>query len=243
MSLKCLVVDDEKLARELIADYIQKVPDLELIEMCSNAISAQSVLRTTDIDLLFLDIQMPNLSGIDFLKTLKNPPLIILTTAYSEYALEAFEYEVVDYLLKPIIFERFFQAINKVFSRLEKKVSGPPIPESTNSNPSADFFFIKADGLIHKIAIQDILYIESLREYIRIHTKEKRLVFRQALSELLLKLPEKQFYRIHRSYIINLTHIENIEGNMVNMTGKKLPISKRRKDAFLEYIKEKGLIG
>ena len=243
MPIKCLVVDDEKLARELIAEYIQKVPDLELVESCPTAISAQSVLRKEAIDLLFLDIQMPNLSGIDFLKTLKNPPLVILTTAYSEYALEAFEYEVTDYLLKPIVFERFFQGVQKVFNRLEKNAPVQPVLNTQNSTPKNDFIFIKADGLIHKIAFADILYIESLREYIRIHTKEKRLVFRQSLSELLLKLPENQFFRIHRSYIINPLQIESIEGNMVHLAGQKLPISKRRKEAFLEYINRQGLIG
>ncbi len=242
MPIKCLIVDDEKLARELIVEYITKIPDLEKVDACSNALAAQSTLRKESIDLLFLDIQMPHLTGLEFLKSLKNPPLVILTTAYSEYALEAFDYEVVDYLLKPIVFERFFQAIEKVLNRIEKNPTPRIHSEISSIQSQTDYIFIKADGIIHKIQYRDILYIESLREYIRIHTSEKRLVFRQALSQLLQKLPENQFFRIHRSYIINLEQIENIEGNMVRIGGHRLSISKRKKEAFLEAIQRKGLI-
>jgi DNA-binding LytR/AlgR family response regulator len=243
MPIKCLIIDDEKLARDLLTDYLQKVPDLELVDTCSNALSAQSALSLHDIDLIFLDIQMPHLSGIDFLKTLRHPPLVILTTAYSEYALEAFDFDVVDYLLKPIVFERFFQAIGKVRNRLS--ISPVPTPINVQETPidKPDFIFIKADNLIHKIAFQDILYIESLREYVRIHTQDKRIVFRQALSELVHELPATQFTRIHRSYIINIHHINNIEGNMVRIGQVTLAISKRKKEGFLDLLQKKGLIG
>ncbi|RMG85093.1 MAG: DNA-binding response regulator [Bacteroidetes bacterium] len=241
MILKCLVVDDEKPARELLAEYIGKMPELELIQTCSNAIDAQAVLRKTPADVLFLDIRMPNLSGLDFLRTLKNPPLVVLTTAYSEYALEAFELEVVDYLLKPVVFERFFEAVNKIFNRVGRQL--PTGMTDTETPPREDFFFVKADGVIHKIDFEEVLYIESLREYIRLHTRDKRLVLRQSLSDLDQKLPENRFFRIHRSFIINPEHLEKIEGNQVFISGRALPLSKRRKELFLQYIQNKGLIG
>lgn len=239
--MNCLIVDDEKPARDLLTEYINKVPELNLVGICANAMEAQMKLVGQDIDLLFLDIQMPHISGMDLLRSLHHPPLIILTTAYSDYAVEAFQYEVVDYLLKPIVFERFFQAIGKTRRRLNTTTT--PLISPSSPTPPEDFIFIKADQLIHKIAFSDILYIESLREYIRIHTKDKRIVLRQALSDLLQKLPEQQFTRIHRSYIINLRHIDNIEGNMVRIGDKTLTISKRKKEEFLKLIENKGLIG
>lgn len=243
MPIKCLIIDDEKLARDLLADYLSKVPDLELVEICANALAAQSALSQHEIDLIFLDIQMPHLSGIDFLKTLRHPPLVVLTTAYSEYALEAFDFDVVDYLLKPIVFERFFQAIGKVRNRLSTSATTTPSPTQTLAPEKPDFIFVKADHLIHKIAFKDILYIESLREYVRIHMLDQRIVFRQALSELIHELPASQFTRIHRSYIINIHQIKQIEGNMVRIGETTLTISKRKKEGFLALLQERGLIG
>lgn len=246
MTLNCLIIDDEKLARALIQEYIEKIPALNLCGSFANPIAAQATLNTQDIHLIFLDVDMPQLSGIDFLKALRNPPHIILTTAHSDYALQAFELSVVDYLLKPIVFERFFQAVNKVLSIVPKTETTPAKQKNnpfTKAETPNDFLFIKSDKVIHKIFIKDILYIESLREYTRIHTKEQRVVAREALSKLIELLPTNDFTRIHRSYIINLQHIRNIEGNMIRIGEKTLPISKRKKEEFIKLVEKRGLIG
>ena len=237
--LTCLIVEDEPIAADVLKDYISQVSFLELKGVCKDAIFALERLKEEPIDVLFLDIHLPKLKGLEFLKILKDKPQTILTTAYHQYALDAFEEDVVDYLMKPIEFSRFLKAVNK----LKKKESQPVVNQSIKNNSSKPFRFFNVNKKMVKVFYDDILYIESLREYIRIHTKEKRLVFRQSLSELLLKLPENQFFRIHRSYIINPLQIESIEGNMVHLAGQKLPISKRRKEAFLEYINRQGLIG
>lgn len=242
----CLIVDDEKLAQELLESYVQKLPNLEVVACCSTAMEAMVYLTQQAIDLLFLDIEMPDLSGLDFLRSLKKTPATILTTAYSEYALEGFELSVVDYLLKPIEFERFFRAVTKAISGLQKASPMPmliptPVPTSTNETPPSDYFFVKADNKIVRVVFDDILFIEALQKYIRIHTAEKRIVTLISLSKIQEDLPERQFIRIHRSYIINIDKIDNIEGNMVRMGKHKLPISKGQREVFMEKIREKGM--
>lgn len=245
--MKCLIVDDERLAGELIAEYISKIPDLELVGIKNNAIAAKSVLTAQEIDILFLDIHMPDLTGLDLLRILKNPPATILTTAYSEYAVESYQLDVVDYLVKPIEFDRFFQAVSKAIEKVawqkgKQKAPIPNLKKQMSTAPPKDFFFIKADTKIFKINYKDVLYIESLREYVRLHTSEQRIVARLSMSHLVATLPKQQFVRIHRTYIINIQHINNIEGNMVRIAGQRLPISKGKREEFLALIEEQGLL-
>ncbi|MFK7937464.1 MAG: LytR/AlgR family response regulator transcription factor [Saprospiraceae bacterium] len=240
--LRCLIVDDEKLAQELLASYVQKMPNLELVATCSTALAAMQVLQTESIDLLFLDIQMPDLTGLDFLRNLRQPPATILTTAYSEYALEGYELNVVDYLLKPIEFQRFFQAVSKV--QLPQNKTPQIIDNQTTINQKSttpEYFFVKSDSKIIKIEIANILYVEALQKYIRIHTKTERIIALMSISKMLEELPATQFVRIHRSYLIQLRHIENVEGNMVRINGKTLPISKGQRELFMERLREQGL--
>lgn len=239
--LRCLIVDDEKLAQELLSTYVQKMPNLELVATCSTALQAMQVLQSQTVDLLFLDIQMPDLTGLEFLRSLRHPPATILTTAYSEYAVESYELDVVDYLLKPIEFERFFQAVNKV--NLTNNHTQTAVNQSITNiqNTTKDHFFVKADSKIIKVNIGDILYIEALQKYVRIHTTQQRIVTLLSLSKILEELPAEQFIRIHRSYIIHLQHIENVEGNMVKIGEQKLPISKGQREEFMQRLRNKGL--
>lgn len=239
---KCLIVDDERLAQELLQNYAQKIPYLEVVGTCSTAIEAMQYLQQNQVDILFLDIQMPDLTGLELLKSLRNQPATIFTTAYSEYALDGFELGVIDYLLKPIEFDRFFKAVSKVISSFSKTVT--PLtaaiaePQKQQTPP---YFFVKSDGQLVKIAFADILFIEALQKYIRIHTAKERIVTLLSLSKIIEELPAINFIRIHRSYIVNIDQIERIEGNMVRMQKHQLPISKGQRDRFFTMIQERGI--
>lgn len=239
---KCLVVDDERLAQELLTTYIQKIPFLEEVATCSTALEAMQYLAQHQVDILFLDIQMPDLTGIEFLRTVKNVPATVLTTAYSEYALEGYELSVVDYLLKPIEFDRFFQAVMKVVGATAATPTAVPTPSVVTNTPTPpDYFFIKTDQKIVKIAFDDVLFIEALQKYIRIHTTTKRIVSLFSLSKIQELLPPTQFTRIHRSYLLNIDKMDSLEGNMVRIGTHTLPISKGQKEGFMTLLKEKGL--
>lgn len=246
MKYRTLVVDDETLARKLLIDHIQKLPQLEIAGQCKTAIEAQTILREDTIDILLLDIQMPDLTGLEFLKMLDKKPATIFTTAYAEYAVEGYELDVVDYLLKPIVFERFFKAINRAMekiglSQLEQVPTqvAPPLP--VQETTTRDSLFVKTDQRLVQVAYEDIRYIEGLREYIRIHTTTDKLIVLQSLSRLLEALPNQHFARIHRSYIVNITHIDSIVGNMAYLGNDALPISKGQKENFLSMINRDGL--
>ena len=252
--LRTLIVDDEKPAVELLAAYVAKIPELELAGTAHSAIAARTILNEKPIDLLFLDIQMPDLTGLELLKMLKNPPATILTTAYSEFALDGYELDVVDYLLKPIEFERFLKAVNKVSP-------SPTLPQGEGVSPSssaridagrlssplgggregASYFFVKTDHQIVKVNFRDILFIESLREYVRIHTPAERIVARLSLQRLEELLPSQNFIRIHRTYIVNIEQVQKIEGNLLYIGKERLPISKGKREEFLKFIEEKGV--
>ncbi len=240
---QCLIVDDERLARELIKSHLEKIPYLELHDMCANAIDAMSILQSQSIDLLFLDIQMPNLSGIELMRLLNKKPATIFTTAYSEYALEGFELDVVDYLVKPIEFERFFKAVSKAVERMSQKSVAPTLPSlpPPNSSKEADYFFIKSDYKIIKINLADISYIEAEQKYVRICTDVQSYISLISMSKILESLPQGKFIRIHRSFIVNIDRIDSIEGNMIKIKEQKLPISKGQKEAFMELVNQKGL--
>lgn len=239
--MACLVVDDEKLARELIAEYVTKHPELELAGLCANALEAQAALHAHSVDLMFLDIHMPDLTGLEFLESLTDPPMTIFTTAYSEYAVKSYELNVVDYLVKPIVFNRFFKAVNKALAQWPGTPS-PSLPASEDSVPSTDstqkedFFFVKSDQRIIRLTFEEVLYIEAMREYIRIHTPSQRVVTRMSMSRLEELLPHGTFIRIHRTFIVNLAKIDNIEGNMVRIAGKDLPVSKGKKEELLRRV-------
>ena len=243
MKYTCLLVDDENLALRLLEDYVNKIPQLTIVGKCQNALSALQILQTQQIDILFLDIQMPDLTGIELIKILKNKPEIILTTAYAEHALEGYQLDVTDYLLKPISFERFVQAVNKAMEYRNLRNAGvsniqiKSAPVSAAA-PASDYMFVKSDYKQIKVPYADILYIEGLREYVSIYNKEKRIVTLETLKNLELTLPAQQFLRIHKSYIINTTKVEALNGNMVEMGKIKVPIGKNYREATLSVLKQ-----
>jgi len=233
MEIRALIIDDEPLAQNVIKQYAQKLPDLTIAATCNEAICAHKVLQEEDIDLLFLDINMPKLSGISFLKNLKNPPLVIFTTAYSEYALEGFELNAIDYLKKPFSFERFCKAYYRAEEqlRLLRKAEN-----ERNTNVSEDFLFIKSNKKTYKVKFEDIFYIEGLGDYIKVHTINNKLVTNLSMKKILEILPESRFYRVHKSFIISLDKIESVEGNMVAINGNKLPIGNSYRQEFGNFI-------
>ncbi len=231
--LNCLIVDDELPALHLLTDYVKKIPELNLAGRAEDAFHALEILHSQKIDLLFLDIQMPQLTGINMLKSLKNKPLVIFTTAYNKYALEGYELDVVDYLLKPITFERFLKAVNKAVSlyELKNKNAGDAVDAGKN------YLFVKADYKLIKVYFDDIIYIEGLSEYVIIHTSEKKIITLQSLKKLEEILPAKQFLRIHKSYIISLPKVAAIVGNSVEIAGEKITIGKSYREKVLPVIK------
>lgn len=240
--IKAIIVDDEPLAQEVLETYISQLPDIELIKKCNNAFEAGECLRQHQVDLMFLDIQMPQLSGVEFVKTLTNPPYIIFTTAYPDYAVEGFELNAVDYLLKPISLERFMKAVNKVAAKIHAR-TGEKDPEKTEAND--DFFFVKADKKLVKVNFDDILYIEGLKDYVIIRLENSRVITLQTMKSLEDRLPLNKFKRIHRSFIVNIKRINAILGNMVEIMEagkvKQLPIGKNYRDELLEMINENKL--
>lgn len=235
MKIRCLIVDDEELARTLLENYVQRVPFLELAGKCKNPLEAIAMLQAQPVDLLLLDIQMPELSGIDLLKTLKNKPFTIFTTAYEAYALEGYNLDVVDYLLKPIAFERFLQAVNKV---LERSIQRPPVQEAMAAPalPVKDFILVKSDHKIHRLPLEDITYIQSMREYVAYYTPNGRILALGSLKNLEEELPAERFQRIHKSYIVALDKVKSLEGNMLHVAGERLPIGANYKDEVVKKI-------
>lgn len=241
MSLNCLVVDDEPLARNLISDYVSKTPYLHLTGTAENAISAMKLLHENPIDLLFLDIQMPELTGINMLKVLQKKPMVVFTTAYSEYALESYELDVIDYLLKPITFERFLKATEKANQR-SKGIESPKAPVViTSSTPP--FVFVKDGTKLVKIMLKDILYVEGLKDYVTIHTTNQKIVSLQRLKTLEAQLPEDQFIRIHNSFIVSLNAIHAIHKGEVQVGKIRLPVSDSYKKSFKDWVDKNQLLG
>lgn len=238
--MNVIIVDDEPLAQDVLETYIEKLPDLTLVAKCNNAIEANDTIADGDIDLMFLDIQMPQLTGIEFLKTLQNPPLVIFTTAFSNYAIEGFELEAVDYLLKPISFERFMKAVNRA-KELHKMQTGI----QANSKDDQEFIFVKADKKLIKINFDDVLYVEGLKDYVIIKMPGNRVITLQTMKSLEAKLPSDKFKRIHRSYIVGLNQINAVIGNMVEIKDKgevkHLPIGKNYREDLLALINKNKL--
>jgi two-component system, LytTR family, response regulator len=233
LKLRCIIVEDEPLARNLLTDYVKKISYLELIEACSNPLQALEVLRNHTLDLMFLDIQMPEITGITLLKTLQKKPLVILTTAYSEYALESYDLDVVDYLLKPITFDRFLKAVDKASQRLN-----PPAlnVDASAAGPGNPFVFIKDGTKLVKVNYDDILFVEGLKDYVTIVTKTQKIVSLQRLKALESQLPADKFIRIHHSYIIALKAVDTIHKGEVQIGTHLIPISESYRKAFRDFV-------
>ncbi len=236
MKIKALIIDDEPLAQNVIKQYAEKIPDLVISATCTEAICAHKIMQEQEIDLLFLDINMPKLSGISFLKTLVNPPLVIFTTAYSEYALEGFELNAVDYLQKPFSFERFFKAFTRAEELFLLKQQSAGKSEIKPQASTEDYFFVKANKKTIRVNYSDILFIEGLGDYIKIHLTDEKLVTNLSMKKMLELLPETKFYRIHKSYIISVDKIESVEGNLVSIQGNRLPVGNSYRQDFSTYI-------
>ena len=241
----CIIVEDEPLARNLLSAYISKVPRLELKQSFSNALDALEYLRENPVDVLFSDIQMPEVTGITLLKLLKTKPLIILTTAYSEYALEGYELEVYDYLLKPISFERFLKAVEKGIARLDGSTSQSvtTVIQEVQSAQNQDYIFVKDGTKLIKINLSDILYIEGLKDYVCIYTPQKKIVSLQTMKSLEASLPSDRFVRVHNSFIIAFSAIEEIEKDRLVINKTTIPISDTYKKAFREIIDKRQIGG
>lgn len=235
--MKCLIIDDEPLAREHIKEMAEQIEFLEVEATFSTALEANKAIVEGKIDLLFLDINLPYLSGIEFLEQLENPPLCIFTTAYSEFAVEGFRLQATDYLLKPIAFNRFYQSVNKahqLFLLNEKTLNGTVIEDP--------FLYVRQSDSFIKVSWIDILYIESMQNYVKLHFSDKTLLIHQTMKAIEETLPEHHFFRIHKSFLVNVTHIEMISGGRIYISKKELPISRTRREELLNQVVYKKLI-
>ncbi len=229
--INCLVVDDEPIARNGILEYIEQVEFLHAVAVCKNAIEASQALQNNHIDLVFLDIQMPKITGIDFLKNLPNPPSVIFTTAFPEYAIEGYELNVLDYLLKPISFERFFKAVIKAQAHLNLRVRQDPVT-------TEPYFFVKSNQKLEKIYIEDILYIEALSNYVIVHTKSKKHIVYMSFKGIESQLPPGHFLKIHKSFIVAVNAIQTIDNDEVILAGHTLPISKSYRSSVMNSVEK-----
>lgn len=228
MKIKCIIIDDEPLSRKGLAVFIQDLENLELERSFSNPVEAMVFLENNPVDLILLDIQMPKMNGLEFLKTMRNPPLTIITTAYPNFAVQSYEFNVIDYLIKPVPFERFVKAINKTREYL-KLVRG-------TENKNQSFFFIKCDSRIEKIRFDELIYVEAMQNYVMLHTIRNRFVSYLTFKSVEEYLPAGDFLRVQKSFIVNLHHINNIEGNEISIADRKITISRVNKDEILNSI-------
>ncbi|MFC3196581.1 LytR/AlgR family response regulator transcription factor [Parapedobacter deserti] len=235
--VRCIAVDDEPLALDIIADYIAKVPGLSLVASTTNAIEALEMVQKGEVDLAFLDVQMPELTGIQFLKIINGKCDVILTTAYPQYALDGYELNVVDYLLKPIAFDRFYRSVQKVLGSRVAKTQVPPVPAQGDT---VDFIFVKTEHKIQRVDLEDILYIEGLKDYISIYTSAERIITLQNMKKMEEILPGNRFVRVHRSYIVALDKIASIERGRILIGDKIIPVGETYRDAFFKYIGDRN---
>jgi DNA-binding LytR/AlgR family response regulator len=233
MTIKCIITDDEPFARKGLQGYIGQIDFLELKGVCENAVELNSLLKKEPVDLLFLDIEMPYMTGIDYLRQLAAPPRVIFTTAYEKYAVQGFELEVLDYLLKPISFDRFLRSANKAFDYFRSQQAAAP---------TGDYIFVKADSRLEKIAFADILFAEALENYVAIYTPGKKIITHLTLKMLQEKLPASAFIQPHKSYLIAIDKIGSIEGNILHIANFQVPISKYLKEEIMEKIVNSRLL-
>ena len=236
MNIRCLIIDDEPLAQRVIERFAGNIPFLEVVGKCNSAFEAIDLLHLHAVDLLFLDINMPGMSGMDFLKTLKNPPLVIVTTAYAEFAIQGFELDVVDYLMKPFGFDRFYKAIQKVEELIQGRGQRYSEPREAEKHEDA-FIFIKSSKKTFKVNLDEILYIEALGDYVKIYTNDRMIISYQSLKNIETLLPAGAFPRIHKSFIIALSRIDLIEGNHVKIRDRLVPIGTNFRNEFEKLIK------
>ena len=230
MKISCIITDDEPVARKGLQGYVEKIPFLELLAVCENAIELNTKLQQQKPDLLFLDIEMPYLSGIEFLKSQSNPPKVIFTTAYENYAMQGFELDVLDYLLKPISFERFLKSANKAAEYFRSK-----------KDTAADHFFIKVEGRLEKVLFNEIIFAEALENYVAVYTHSKKMLTHATLKSFQQSLPD-YFVQPHKSYLVNINHITAVEGNMLCCHKYQVPISKYQKEEVMEKIVNRNLL-
>ncbi len=231
MKVRCLIVDDEPLAIQLVKGHLDQLELFEVTATCNNAVKALEVMRSKTIDLIFLDIKMPQLTGIDFLKTLKNPPAVIITTAYREFALDGYDFDLVDYLLKPITFDRFFKAIDRYLRTQQTQLKTLVLPAQDQ------FIYIKTGGKFHKLYADDILYVESLKDYVIIHCNNQKINAKYKISDIEVELKPFNFMRIHRSFIVNQKKITAFTLNDVEIGKKEIPIGTNYKNYVLNELK------
>lgn len=229
MSIKCIIVDDEPLAQKGLAEYVKEISALELTATCDNAMQAFTLINSRQAELVFLDIEMPEFTGIDLIKSLTSKPAIIFTTAYQQYALQGYELDVVDYLVKPIAFERFLRAVNKAADLIQAK-------RTNEAAEGQGYFFVKVNYTMEKIFYDEVLYIEALQNYIAIHLADRKLVSYMTISNMMKQLPRALFMRIHKSYIVALQKIDSINGNRVDVRSHSLPVSRNLKETFLQTV-------
>jgi len=236
MKTKCLIVDDEPLARDLMRSHIEKLENFQIVAECGDAMKALHELRSQDVDLMFMDIQMPQITGIEFLKTLKNPPKVIITTAYREYAVDGFELDVIDFLLKPITFERFLKAVNKFYQLNSEEVNNHLSVMNHHNGAEDPFIYVKENKKVMKVHLNEILYVEGLSEYVQIHTRNKKIVTKNSMTNMAEKLPDSEFMRIHKSYIVSLSKIQAYTTSSIEIPGKQLPIGRSFKNSVIEAL-------
>jgi DNA-binding LytR/AlgR family response regulator len=233
MTHTCLIVDDEPIAQQIVEGYINKLDILERTATCKNAFEAITILHSQKIDILFLDIKMPGLSGLDMLKSLKTHPKIVLMSAYPEFAIDSYDYEVTDYLLKPISFERFLKAINRIISPQSDVTPDFKIPPTVPPN----FTFFKSDKVIYKLLHDEILYIEAYGNYLKIHnTISKQIIVLDKMSNLEQMMNKSQFIRVHRSFLVNFAHVREVIGNAIRIGGAEIPISSNYRESFFQKV-------
>ena len=231
-----IIVDDEYLAQKLLQDYVSKVESLRMVATCSNAFEAMDALKNNKVDIMLLDIQMPDLTGLELVRSLENKPAVIFTTAYSEYAVDAFNLAVSDYLLKPFDFPRFIQAINKAIGNVKPDEGREEALLSDTISRSNDFITVKADYKLYKINYDDLLFIEGQHEYVTFHTKERRITALFALKELEAMLPKDRFVRVHKSYIVSFKHIQDLDKSDVTVAGHKVPVGASYREELLSRL-------
>lgn len=225
MKINCIIVDDEPIAQDLLKTYVADVPTLNLVQICNNAFEATEALVNYKIQLIFLDINMPRLSGMSFYRSLANPPAVIFTTAYSEYALEGFEVDATDYLLKPFSYERFYKAVSRILDKLQ----------SLNDDGAEKFILLRADKKIHRTKLSDILYLEGLGDYVKVHLENSYLVVHERLKNLLEQLPDS-FLQVHKSYVVSINKVKFIDGNTANIGDSELPIGQTYREQFMNRL-------
>jgi len=232
--IKCIIVEDEILAQQVIKSHLEKIDSFQLVGTCGNTTEAAALLKQQEVDIIFLDIQLPGTTGLNFLRTLQDPPLVVLTTAYAEYAIESYEFNVIDYLLKPISFDRFNKAVQKI---MDGRLYPLDMKEDEVPGPQRDHIFIKSNSKFFKVNFNEIVYVQSMKDYLKIHTLDYNLVTHQTMADMEKILPPRQFIRVHKSYLVSIAFIKSIYGNAVEVDKVTIPIGNSYKDAVM------GLVG